>query len=373
MIIAKLIEHNEVYPKAISAFAVNNFLGDENQLEAYLTASEDLDTPFYFMISAGPEKTDESEENKFIHKADLLQKIPLDRLLICTDSPKYTPQNIEDPYVRQSRNEPSNLPYILQAVSDILQIPLDTLSTQLYENSNRFFGFSDDFETPAEKEAEAEATEGSTTDSSPAADVSNAPPSSETPGEAAETANNPPASNTGQPEVSYRCRMCRQVLGTSFDVIPHEQGLENLRELLQLRDELDFDSANIMFFSPASVQWVKDRMEQQAKFGRQEGKLDCPKCAGKSIGTFYGGIDVPLFTLKTKRLDIMRSNASLSTANPLEEFEDEDDDQPNKKGGKKKKRNQKKNVKATNRSNMGNFRNKDFGGGAKKTPNAKPE
>jgi len=42
----------------------------------------------------------------------MLPLIPRDRLILATDSPRYTPQTIEDVYLRAAKNEPSNLPYV---------------------------------------------------------------------------------------------------------------------------------------------------------------------------------------------------------------------------------------------------------------------
>mgnify|MGYP001047809595 FL=1 len=43
---------------------------------------------------------------------EMLPLIPRDRLILATDSPRYTPQTIEDVYLRAAKNEPSNLPYV---------------------------------------------------------------------------------------------------------------------------------------------------------------------------------------------------------------------------------------------------------------------
>jgi hypothetical protein len=42
------------------------------------------------------------------------------QLLVCSDSPWRTPQNLSDPYLRTLRNEPSNLPSVVAAVAEAM-------------------------------------------------------------------------------------------------------------------------------------------------------------------------------------------------------------------------------------------------------------
>jgi len=59
----------------------------------------------------------------------------LDRLLLETDSPYLAPQK-----QRGKRNEPSYLIETAMFLSDWLNIPLDTLQKQIYQNNRSIFG-----------------------------------------------------------------------------------------------------------------------------------------------------------------------------------------------------------------------------------------
>ena len=66
-----------------------------------------------------------------------------ERLLICSDSPWKTPQNISDSYIRSQRNEPSNIKYVYSAVYNHLEL-LDISESEFIEtvrsNTLRVFG-----------------------------------------------------------------------------------------------------------------------------------------------------------------------------------------------------------------------------------------
>ena len=65
---------------------------------------------------------------------EYLKKIPLDRIVIETDSPYLAPE----PY-KGSLNDSSNLPIILEKLSEYLEVEREELARILYENSIRFF------------------------------------------------------------------------------------------------------------------------------------------------------------------------------------------------------------------------------------------
>jgi len=65
---------------------------------------------------------------------DYIKKIPIDKILLETDSPYLAPE----PY-KGSLNDSSNLPIILQKLSEYLEISKEELADTLYENSIRFF------------------------------------------------------------------------------------------------------------------------------------------------------------------------------------------------------------------------------------------
>lgn len=72
----------------------------------------------------------------------LVRHIPSDKLLIETDAPYLTPQNIR-PKPKSSRNEPAYLPWVLEKLAEVTEQPLENLATQTLHNSRKFFGLSD--------------------------------------------------------------------------------------------------------------------------------------------------------------------------------------------------------------------------------------
>lgn len=66
---------------------------------------------------------------------EVLPLIPKNRILFETDAPYLTPH----PF-RGTRNEPSYIPLIAQKVSEILQMPLDSLQAQVLQNTYALFG-----------------------------------------------------------------------------------------------------------------------------------------------------------------------------------------------------------------------------------------
>lgn len=65
--------------------------------------------------------TDTDADSARHRTAALLRLIPRDRLLLGSDSPWHTPQNIPDEYIRTSKNEPSNLLHVVESVWDAMQ------------------------------------------------------------------------------------------------------------------------------------------------------------------------------------------------------------------------------------------------------------
>lgn len=66
---------------------------------------------------------------------EIIPKIPLESLLLETDAPYLAPH----PY-RGKRNEPSFIPLVLERMSEILNLPKETLATQIHQNTTRLFG-----------------------------------------------------------------------------------------------------------------------------------------------------------------------------------------------------------------------------------------
>jgi TatD DNase family protein len=73
---------------------------------------------------------------------DCVKNIPLEYLLSCTDSPWRTPQNIPDEYLCTLRNEPCNIPFVNQAITETFgyQTRLEEFSNILRQNAMKIFG-----------------------------------------------------------------------------------------------------------------------------------------------------------------------------------------------------------------------------------------
>lgn len=63
-----------------------------------------------------------------------VEQVPLDRILIETDSPYMTPE----PF-RGKRNTPGNVKYVAQKVSEIKNIPIEEVAKQTYDNAKTIF------------------------------------------------------------------------------------------------------------------------------------------------------------------------------------------------------------------------------------------
>ncbi|MBI9017994.1 MAG: TatD family hydrolase [Phycisphaerae bacterium] len=98
-----------------------------------------LDYNAYFSIAADALRPDRSQ----LHET--LRKIPLDRILVETDSPDmlplekfrtHTPMKNKD---GKKLNEPANLPAIVAGLAEILNINPETLTQTLWLNSTNFY------------------------------------------------------------------------------------------------------------------------------------------------------------------------------------------------------------------------------------------
>lgn len=69
---------------------------------------------------------------------DIVPFIPLDRLMIETDSPYLTPRNIK-PKPKSSRNEPSYLPYIVTVLAELMGYSEQEIIKQTTLNSEKVF------------------------------------------------------------------------------------------------------------------------------------------------------------------------------------------------------------------------------------------
>jgi len=73
---------------------------------------------------------------KNFRELDVVKTIPIDRLLLETDSPFLTPE----PF-RGNRNEPSNVKFIAQKLSEIYNLSLQEIGEITCQNANRLFSW----------------------------------------------------------------------------------------------------------------------------------------------------------------------------------------------------------------------------------------
>lgn len=210
-----------------------------------------------------------------------------DRLLVCSDSPWRTPQNLADPYLRTLRNEPANLPAVVQAVSESLGISLDATTALLADNSMRVFNLTraSDVNALAAAAAAVAATSATSAQTAKAA----AAPSVERAmqglslrddGDAspnAAPATTAPAATT---EAVYRCVKCRQLLFRGKDVTTHQ--LSAVKTVFKVGEEGLCSSFH--FVAAAEGRDIHKRLGVTIRGGN----VECSEC-GVKLGKFSTG------------------------------------------------------------------------------------
>ena len=93
------------------------------------TARELMKLGFYISF-AGPLAFPKSHKLK-----EVAQEIPMDRILIETDSPYLTP-----PPHRGKRNDPRNVIYVAQEIARLKELPLETVVSQTRQNALDIYG-----------------------------------------------------------------------------------------------------------------------------------------------------------------------------------------------------------------------------------------
>ena len=95
-------------------------------------AKEALKLGFYISC-AGP-ITFKSSKNA----TDFINTIPMDKILIETDSPYLSPEP-----VRGTRNNSSNVKYVAQKIAEIKQVSIEEVAKQTYQNAKTIFKIGD--------------------------------------------------------------------------------------------------------------------------------------------------------------------------------------------------------------------------------------
>ena len=117
------------YRHKLSGGVVHCFTGNIEQILAYL----DLD--FYIGITGWL-----CDPKRGKNLRDAVQHLPLNRLLLETDAPYLMPKTLSS---GSKRNEPENLPHILEQLADILpnEYSAADIAKASYQNSVALFGF----------------------------------------------------------------------------------------------------------------------------------------------------------------------------------------------------------------------------------------
>jgi len=111
----------------LDAVVVHCFTGSEAALEAYL----DLDC--YIGITGWI-----CDERRGQHLIELVSRIPLERIMIETDSPYLIPRSLK-PKPKSRRNEPKHLAHICEFIAAILDLKPTELAAITTENAKTFF------------------------------------------------------------------------------------------------------------------------------------------------------------------------------------------------------------------------------------------
>ena len=115
------------YSSDINKAVVHCFTGTQGQLDDYL----ELDC--YIGITGWI-----CDEKRNVELRKAIKKIPLEKLMIETDCPYLIPKNlVEKP--KNNRNEPTNLNHIINEIAVLMEIDIDILRKQTFENTINYF------------------------------------------------------------------------------------------------------------------------------------------------------------------------------------------------------------------------------------------
>jgi TatD DNase family protein len=79
------------------------------------------------------------DERRGLHLRELVKNIPLERMMIETDSPYLVPRDLR-PKPKSRRNEPKYLPHIAEVIASLIDKPMDDFVQQTTKSTNMFFG-----------------------------------------------------------------------------------------------------------------------------------------------------------------------------------------------------------------------------------------
>ena len=125
-IVKRIVAENPNWRKGNKKGVFHCFNGDTNFAEKVIDLG--------FMISFTGFITFKQKMDKINSMQVVAKEIPLEHIMLETDSPYLTPVPN-----RGKRNEPSNIIYIAQKISEIKNIPIETVAKITTENAIKFF------------------------------------------------------------------------------------------------------------------------------------------------------------------------------------------------------------------------------------------
>jgi len=111
----------------ISRAVAHCFTGNESELRAY------IDMGLYIGITGWI-----CDERRGAHLKNIVGNIPLDRIMIESDSPYLLPRSLS-PRPKSRRNEPKYLPEVLNIVAESMGRDVESIARHTTENAERFF------------------------------------------------------------------------------------------------------------------------------------------------------------------------------------------------------------------------------------------
>lgn len=120
----------DLFGQDLPPVCVHCFSGTREELQEYLQRGFYIGVTGYFLQKRGQ------------HCMDLLQHIPLSRIMIESDAPYLTPDGSAFKRFKR-RNEPCCVPALLPAFAPVMGISEEALATAVRDNANVFFGLSE--------------------------------------------------------------------------------------------------------------------------------------------------------------------------------------------------------------------------------------
>ena len=125
---AILDNHKNTLPKSV----VHCFTGELEEVKTYVNKG------FYIGFTGAI-----SDSRRFNQLKEVVNYVPLDRIMIETDSPFMLPKNIPNNELNKQnkrRNEPAFLPYVAETIAKFKRISVEEVAFETQKNTDEFFG-----------------------------------------------------------------------------------------------------------------------------------------------------------------------------------------------------------------------------------------